>query len=178
MPAAITRELLNLSNTCTDISVCKRKGWSWRRFDWVTETIKFSAKQLKRGVPIDKIIDWKDKRKTAGNNFDSVQTFFRAMHIAATEYGMEDVPYRNFEHLRFSEIRNILTEQADGVPDHTIQSKYRLYDSQVLQDLGTKTENLRGRLVNTLEAVARSKGGLASLPTPHRVSAPGIHRQV
>lgn len=157
MPTAITQELLNISNTCTEISLCKQKGWSWRRFDWVTETVKFSAKQLRAGVSIDKIIDWKDTRKTAGNNFDSRETFFHAMHIAATEYGMDDIPYRSFEHLKIREIRSMLEEQSAGTSIDHICSKYLLYDPKVLQTLESRAQALHKKLANALRAVANQK---------------------
>lgn len=157
MPTAITQELLSISNTCTEISLCKRKGWSWRRFDWVSETIKFSAKQFRAGVSIDKIIDWKDTRKTTGNNFDSLETFFHAMHIAVTEYGMDDIPYKGFDHLSFREIRNILKEIAAGISTDHIRSKYQLYDPQVFSILASRTQALHKKLVATLRAVANQK---------------------
>lgn len=153
MATPITRNLLNLSNTCTEISLCEEKGWSWQRFSWVAETIKFSAKQLKQGVPLDKIIDWKDKRKTAGNNFDTVETFFHAMHIAATEYGMDDIPYRGFQHLRFAEIREIDAKRARGIPDVLIRAQYRLYDSEIIPKLPARAVRVMERLVTALGAV-------------------------
>jgi len=159
MATPITRALLNLSNTCTEISLCQEKGWSWQRFSWVTDTIKFSAKQLKQGVPLDKIIDWKDKRKTTGNNFDTVETFFHAMHIAATEYGMDDILYRDFQHLRFDEIREIETKWTAGAPDVLLRAQYRLIDSEIIPDLSGRANRVKERLVTALRAVgSRSQG--------------------
>ncbi len=150
MSATVTTDLLYVSRTGAPIAVCEQRGWEWRRLAWVEEMIKFSARQYKDGVPLDKIIDWKDSAKTRGNNFDSMETFYQAMEIAETEFQMTGLRPRSFWQLTFPEIQTIQRLRKLVTPPEKIRNRFQLHSCQDFDELESQAYDMHTRFISAL----------------------------
>ncbi|HKJ70071.1 MAG TPA: hypothetical protein VKA68_19115 [bacterium] len=155
MSITVTSDLLNVTRTGAPIAVCEQKGWKWRRLSWVEEMIKFSARQYKDGVPVDKIIDWTDSERTRGNNFDSLETFYQAMVIAETEFQMSGLRPRSLWNLTFPEVRAIIRLRARTMPPEIIRKRFQLRSDQDLDALVPQATELHARLISALTKVRK-----------------------
>jgi hypothetical protein len=135
MSSPITKDLLYATTRGITIRECEQRGWEWERYGWVRSTIKYAARQFSEGESIDKIIHWKNPDKTRGHNFDSLDTFAEAMHIAATEYGIENIPYKKAEHITPRDKDVILYWYEMGMSADTLAKQYGLLNGSVVEEL-------------------------------------------
>ena len=135
MSSPITKELLYTTTRGITIKECEQRGWQWERYGWVRSTIKYAARQFSEGASIDKIVHLKNADKTRGHNFDSLDTFAEAMHIAATEYGIENIPYKQAEHVSPQDKNVILYWYEMGMSAETLAKQYGLLNGSVVEVL-------------------------------------------